>query len=184
MNKPLSKEELIKRLKAIAADNTPRIENPGAMCYSPMVPSQEHFSCEICGGDCVSVVFSRDSHTLILDYVKEMSDLGYDVKVETVCRNCAEKIKKELYPNMKSEDDRDFDWKTDIQLNSINHIFYFRTSPDTEYHRAIANDNNQYKALVTLMLDMPMYGGDYDESHYVADEIDTLEFMTGIKFND
>ena len=51
MNKPLSKEELINRLKAIAADNTPRIENPGAMCYSPMVPSQEHFSCEICGGD-------------------------------------------------------------------------------------------------------------------------------------
>ena len=94
-----------------------------------------------------------------------------------------EKVKKEVYPEMKSPDDDGFDWDKDIWLSDINHIFYFKTTSDTEYHRAIANYWSPYKALLTLFQNKPMYYDGYDASHYIADEIETLEFMTGIKFD-
>ena len=165
-NKSLSKEELLARLKAIASDNSPRIENFGAMCYSQMSPPEKHFKCDVCGTD-----------TSYSDWN------NHDVKVETVCESCAEKVKKEVYPDMKSPNDDGFDWDKDIWLSDINHIFYFKTTSDTEYHRAIANYWSPYKALLTLFQNKPMYYDSYDASHYIADEIETLEFMTGIKFD-
>jgi hypothetical protein len=181
MNKPLSKEELIERLKAIATDDTPRIENPGAMCYSPMMPKHKKRGCDICG---ISILyFDYVASDSIFKTVREIRRLGYDVKVEAICKTCAEKLKKELYPNMKSIEDEDFDWEKDISLHDINFVFYFRITPDADYHRAISNRVYQYTALLTLLQNEPMYSGNYDESHYIADEIDSLEFMTGIKFN-
>ena len=179
---PLSKDELIARLKAIASDDSPRVENFGAMCYSQMSPPEKHEKCDMCGSDICYHDWS--THDTILDLVEGIAKLGYDVKIETVCHSCAEKIKKEIYPNMKSEDEEGFDWEKDIWLNSINHVFYFRTSSDSEYHRAIANYKYSYKALLALLLNIPMYNDSYNASHYIADEIDILEFMTGIKFND
>lgn len=179
--KPLSKDELIARLKAIASDDSPRIENFGAMCYSQMCPPEKHIGCDICGSDIC--YFDWSTHDTILDLVAEIANLGYDVKIETVCKTCAEKIKKEVYPNMKSEDDEEFDWEKDIWLDSINHVFYFRTSSDAEYHRAIANYKDSYRALLALLQNNPMYSDSRDGSHYIADEIDVLEFMTGIQFN-
>ena len=49
--KSLSKEELLARLKAIASDDSPRIENFGAMCYSQMSPPEKHFKCDVCRND-------------------------------------------------------------------------------------------------------------------------------------
>lgn len=183
MNKPLSKEELIERLKAIAADETPRVDNPGAMCYSPIAPQTKHAKCSACGCDIQYYDYNDIEDKPIKKLVKEIAHLGYDAKVSTICKTCAEKLKKELYPNMKSEDEDGFNWKTDFRIDEINFVFYFRTSKETEYHRTIANSAYKYMALLTLLENERMYSGYYDESHYIADEIDTLEYMTGIKFN-
>jgi hypothetical protein len=101
-----------------------------------------------------------------------------------MCSSCAEKVKKELYPTMKSYGEEGFDRNKDIYIFDINHIFYFRFPNATECHRAIANREYQYEALLTLMRNERMYLNDFGRSHYIADEIDTLEFMTGIKFDD
>ena len=169
--KHLSKEELVERLKAIAADETPRVESRGAMCYSPSIPKELHIKCQNCG--CDITYDSFNDHRAIMACVNEISRLGYDAKLKTICNSCAETLKKELY----------LDKKEDIWLDVINHVFCFRTSENEEYHRVIANDFYQYQALLTLLQNKPMYYGDYDESHYIADEIETLEFMTGIQFN-
>lgn len=179
--KKLSKEELLARLKAIASDDSPRVEKFGAMCYSQMSPPEKHLKCDVCGAD--TSYCDWNNHETILELVNDMAKLGYDVKVETVCESCAEKVKKEVYPDMKSPGDDNFDWDKDIWLSDINHIFYFKTTSDIEYHRAIANYKNPYKALLTLFQNKPMYYDSYDASHYIADEIETLEFMTGIKFD-
>jgi len=179
--KPLSKEELVARLKAIAADETPKVRHQGAMCYSVMEPPEKHSKCELCGND-ISY-HDWDNHESIIKMVNEMIELGYDVKVVTVCKKCAEIIKKELYPNMKSQDEDGFDHFKDIWLSDINEIFYFRTSSDTEYHRAIANHQYKYKPLLCLMQNKPHYFSSQMRSHFVDEEVETLEFMTGIKFD-
>jgi len=179
---PLSKEELVARLKAIASDDSPRVMNLGAMCYSQMAPPEMHFKCDVCGVD--TSYRDWNNHETILELVSEMAKMGYDVRVETVCKSCAEKIKKEVYPNMKSPGHGDFDRHKDIWLLDINHIFYFRAIGDTEYHRAIANFNDSYRALLALLKDKRKYSDSRDKSHYIADEFDLLEFMTGIKFDD
>lgn len=174
--KPLSREELVERLRAIAADDTPREVSYGAMCYSPMSPVELHTPCEACGCDIKYMGYEYDA---IMPIVAEMQSLGYDVKVSIVCESCAEKLTKELRSNADQGCDCDvYPW-----IGDINHVFYFRLSPDVEYHRAITNSYCQYKALLALLKNMPMYGGNYDESHYLADEIETLEYMTGIKFD-
>ena len=178
--KPLSKDELIARLKAIASDETPREEHHGAMCYSPCIPPMEQYNCDICNCD---IEYRAGKNEAILNTVYEMRYYGYDVKVESVCKSCAEKIKKELYPNSKSRGEEGYDYKKDIWLGALNHIFYFRFPNDSEYHRAIANDESQYIALLTLMKNKRMYSGEFGGNRYIADEIDTLEFMTGIKFD-
>lgn len=184
--KPLSKEELIARLKAIANDETPREVSNGAMCYCPrsLYEEEKHIKCDICGSDTVyTVYFTGDRHKSILAQVKRIADLGYDVKVESICESCAEKLKNELYPNSKSCGDEGFDWEKDICLCGVNHVFYFRSSDEEEYHRAIADNIYKYEALLTLLENKPMYYDNYDNNYYIADEIDTLEFMTGIKFD-
>ena len=174
-NKPLSKKELIERLKAIAADDSPREDEVmSAMCYCPAVPPMQKTKCDICGSEICYMGWGDDK---ISDYVKGIASLGYDVKVETVCESCAKKLKEEIYPNMKPDDE------DDIWITEINHLFFFRTSANEEYHRAIANDESQYRTLLAFLQNEKKYLGGFDTYIYLADEIDTIEFMTGIKID-
>lgn len=84
--KPLSKEKLIARLKAIASDETPRELHHGAMCYSPCIPPMEQYVCDICNCD---IEYRAGKNEVILHTVYEMRYYGYDVKVESVCKNAA-----------------------------------------------------------------------------------------------
>lgn len=99
-----------------------------------------------------------DEGERIKSVVREMAKLGYDVKVETVCRSCAESLKAELHPN-----EPDY-WtaykegkKYHVSVCDINFLFSFRTSPDVEYHRAIANNEDYYVSLLSLLKNSPMY---------------------------
>lgn len=178
--RPLSKDELIARLKAMAADETPKERCRGAMCYSIMEPPEKHLICDMCGKD---VAYHSWHHEKVIEIVNEMKELGYDVKVETVCETCAEKLKAELYPNMKKPGDKGYDEFKDIYIFDINHIFFFRTSSDEDYHRAIAYHPSDYKPLLCLMQNKPKYFSSQMRSHFVDEEVETLEFMTGIKFD-
>ena len=178
--KAKTKEELIERLKAIAADDTPRVRHEGAMCYSMAGPPEKHQKCDSCGKD--FCYHDWNHHESISKLVDEMAKLGYDVKVEKLCVSCADELKKELYPNMKSEKDEEFDWDKDIWLSAINHVFYFRISPEEEYHRAIANSVEQYKSVLCLFQNKAEYQGGFGRNYFIDEELDTLEFMTGIHF--
>ena len=180
---PLSKEELVARLRAIAADETPREEHFGAMCYSQMAPPRKKATCDLCKKE--FTYSGWDEGKRIKSVVREMKKLGYDVKVETVCRSCAEALKTELHPK-----EPDY-WtaynegkKYHVSVREINFLFSFRTSPDVEYHRAIANNEDYYASLLSLLKNSPMYFDSYDRNYYIADEKDVLQFMTGIDFNE
>lgn len=180
----LSKEELIARLKIIAADETPRVENMGAMCYSEMAPPLKSTTCDACKGEIE--YYDWNTHDEIVKLVKQIKALGYDAKLEILCEECADKLKEILYPDSLSEDEDEEDNDESIRVYTyeINHVFYFKLAEDSVYHRAIANDENLYRSLLTLLENKPMYSDSYDENHYIVDEINTLSFMTGINFNE
>lgn len=58
------------------------------------------------------------------------------------------------------------------------------TSPEVEYHSAIANNEDYYGSLLSLLKNAPMYFDSYDRNYYIANEKDVLHFMTGIDFNE
>lgn len=181
MNKPLSKEELVARLKVIASDDTPRIRNFGAMCYMRGSAPEKHTNCDGCNND---IEYSDyNTHDTILEMVRKMKILGYDVKVQTLCENCAEKLYKEADPESKIVLDEGFVFSKDIFFHDINHIFYFKASGDTDYHKVITNNADKYQTLLTFLQNKVMYDDDDDYSHYIAEEKEILELMTGIKFD-
>lgn len=177
---PLSKEELVARLKSMAADETPRVRHLGAMCYCIVDPPKKRFKCDMCGK---SVIYQSWQHDKVVTSVNEMKELGYDVKLDTVCKSCAEKLKEELYPNLKKPGEEGYDEFNDIYIFEINHIFYFRTSEDENYHRAIAYHNYDYEELLCLMRNQREYFDRQMRNHYLDEEKENLEFMTGIKFD-
>lgn len=60
---------------------------------------------------------------------------------------------------------------------------FFRTSADEDYHRAIAYHPSDYKPLLSLMQNKSSFFSSQGRSCFVDEEIDNLEFMTGIKFD-
>jgi len=178
--KPLSREELVARLKAMAADETPKVKHRGAMCYCIADPPEEHFKCDMCGQD---TIYHSWQHEKVVKTVNEMKELGYDVKLETVCKSCAAKLKEELYPDLKKPGEDGYDEFKDIHIFEINHVFYFRTSTEEEYHRAIAYHNYYYDELLCFMQNKREYFDGHMGNHYLDDEKENLEFMTGIKFD-
>lgn len=181
---PLSKEELISRLQAIAADETPREEHFGAMCYSQMAPPEKHTKCERCGSSFTFHDWSRREQ--IQSLVKQIKRLGYDVNLQVICRDCANKLKEELYKDSPDIADGLFgqEGKITVWIGDINFLFSFRTASTEPYHLAIANHINEYSSLLALLKNNRMYLDSYDSSHYIADEKHVLKFMTGINFDE
>lgn len=181
-NTTLSRAELIARLKEIAADETPKVRHMGAMCYSEAYFPSLICTCENCGND-----FSYrddDSHNNILQIVEEIRQLGYDAMVATICRQCATALKEDIYVKGKVFCGKKRNAYNEIYIRNINHLFFFRLDENEEYHRAIANTERHYQALLSLLQNKPMYLDYYDQSYYISEEIDTLRFMTGINFNE
>jgi hypothetical protein len=191
MKKPLSKEELVARLKALAADPTPKEENYGAMCYSQMSPPQKQETCQLCGKEFVYRSWHKKED--ISELVEKMKKKGYDVKLDILCLECGEKMVRQLHPNClfsrpdleDDSDETDYDSiVNDIWPTDINFLFSFRTKDDVPYHQVIANYTNLYMTLYTLMENKRMYNDSHDASHYIDEETETLQFMTGINFDE
>jgi hypothetical protein len=191
MKKPLSKEELVARLKALAADPTPKEENYGAMCYSQMSPPQKQETCQLCGKEFVYRSWHKKED--ISELVEKMKKKGYDVKLDVLCLECGEEMVKKIHPNClysrhdsenDNEDIDDDNIENDIWPTDINFLFSFRTNNDVPYHQVIANYTNLYRTLYTLMENKRMYNDSHDASHYIDEETETLQFMTGINFDE
>ncbi len=188
--KPLTKEELIARLKANSA-NTERVEKKeefGAMCYSPLPRYryiERHVNCEICGADIEYSVpeWDKDSEAkYIRKVVKQISQLGYEASVQLCCEKCARQFIDTYQANEKPKCVAEFDLLSVTHCNKINFLFSFKTKDSDTYHKCIANDSSQYDLLYMFLCN----GAVYDDvlALHIPDAKDILRYMTGIKFDE
>ncbi len=165
--KALSKEELIKQLKALAETEIPESIHMGAMCYSPVPPQAQKAKCESCG-KVVEVFDWMECHSDIKKRVEEIKALGYDAKVENVCATCATQL------GIKDEDGEP------LFEGRLYNVFYFKTKDDEHYHVAESSDVDEYKAVLAFLKNEPTYTDYYDATHLIKEELDIIKRMTGI----
>lgn len=175
---PLSKEELIKQLRAIAKKKVPLPTLPRpdmrVMCYCINAPEEVTIKCEHCG----KMYHIPDPFYMghsIFDKVATIKDLGYDAAVEVVCSKCA--IKLGLIDEYDS-------------TSVIHHLFKFKARGQEKWHLAISNDPYDYDALIAFLENEPIYitnGSKYvrghgwcDEPHFTKAKLDRIIQMTGI----
>ena len=100
--------------------------------------------------------------------VETMAGLGYDVKIEHLCADCAGKL------GLKDEDgDTLFD-------GEMYYVFYFKTKEQETYHLAISNDEDDYNAVIAFLKNEKSYTDFFDNTHLVREELSLIERMTGI----
>ena len=159
------REELIQRLKSMAEEEVlPPEERPmGAMCYSPAAHNKTYtFTCPRCGRIVKELDYdSRYELHKIASMVKEMKQLGYDVKIERVCSICSGSSGK--HP-------------LDVDI-----LFYFRFNGMETYHVAVANRSWVYKVVLSFLRSENAYYGDREELEYVSEHRDVIEKMLGVK---
>ncbi len=177
----LSKEELTERLKAIAKEEPPAQRIMGAMCYSTIPAPDVKIICDRCGKTFMNRSWDRDS---IADIVKKIARLGYDAKLELLCSECCEKVANELYGNQDKYDEFDDNNSIFIPRGNGTYLFYFRTNENESYHRALANNISYYKAVLAFLDGKSSYRDSFDAYNYLVEEINVLEFMTGLKAED
>jgi len=187
--KKCTKEDLIKRLKALADDQTEYPMSEGAMCYEPSVCENIKIPCERCKEKFSVSSWDDNDYKEILRLVKKMNAYGVDAKVERICRNCIEKMGIDVSSCYVFSDDGMWDEKTQREHFSMDGIgllecvFYFKTSEQENYHIAIAPYVDYYNAVLAFLAGEPTYDDRYDQTHLVRDEIRIIEQMTGITPN-
>ena len=162
--KSLSKEELIERLKNLPSS----IDRPldrGAMCYSIMGPQPYTSTCESCGKQVERVGYdSVNNH--IKAIVNEMKALGYDVKVELLCSECASKhIAFDVHKILKE---------------STYNVFFFKPKDQEKYHVAMSDSTIDYKIVLAFLNNKPTYVGSCGCEYMVREKMDVIKRMTGI----
>lgn len=182
-NKPLSRNELVERLKAIANEDVPKMGRLIALCYEMSSPfTTKRAVCDVCRSE---ILYSEwDTASEVVKVVRKIRNLGYDAKVEVICKKCAEEIKMELNPLAKSIDDKEWDMFKDFWIRDLNFLFYFRLSEQEDYHRVIVSMYSDFGALLALLENKPLFTDSRNKVYYLADEIDVIEFMTGLKLNE
>lgn len=170
--KALTKKELIERLKTIAADETPREYSMGAMCYSMGYPSPEPVKCDICGKE----IKPEYDHDDIKGYVEKFKQRGYDAKIQCLCFECADKTLAEIKPKLKPKKRKEW-----LIEDTANYLFSFRISKEDDYYRVFENYSCMYRVLLAFLDGETSYLNDFDCRHYLADELEDLLQMTGIK---
>ena len=184
MDKKLSRSELVERLKAISQEEVPEERRMGAMCYCPapglaQVTLKQIVWCNKCHRPflCDRNQYEINKHNRIKKLVRSMARMGYDAKVKSICKNCCNELKEELYPGNDEV-------ISIISLGERNHVFYFRINRDEPYHCAISNREIYYKAVLAFLQGKSSYLNNYDYEKYLTEEIHVLEYMTGLKIDE
>lgn len=168
MTKFHTKQELIEQLKKIAEDTTERpLLKCVAMCYSPMLPAPKKVKCEWCGKELEEFGLFLLEPKRAQNIVKTISRLGYDVKLEKVCVECA------INHNITSDEEG-------LCSNRLHWVFSFKTKEEEIYHTAISNTESDYDAVIAFLNNKPLYSDNYDTEHLIREELDLIERMTGI----
>ena len=126
MTKFNTKQELIEQLKKLAEDTTEIPLRHGAMCYSPMPPEPKKIRCEWCGKEIEEFGWFLLEPKRAQNIVKTISKLGYDVKLEKVCVECA------INHHITSDEE-------DLYSDQLHWVFSFKTKEEEIYHTAISN---------------------------------------------
>lgn len=169
MTKFHTKQELIEQLKKLAEDTTERpLLKCIAMCYSPMrLPAPKKVKCEWCGKEIEEFGLFLLEPKRAQNIVKTISRLGYDVKLEKVCVECA------INHNITSDEEG-------LCSNRLHWVFSFKTKEEEIYHTAISNTESDYDAVIAFLNNKPLYSDNYDTEHLIREELDLIERMTGI----
>ena len=169
MTKFHTKQELIEQLKKLAEDTTERpLLKCIAMCYSPMLPpAPKKVKCEWCGKEIEEFGLFLLEPKRAQNIVKTISRLGYDVKLEKVCVECA------INHNITSDEEG-------LCSNRLYWVFSFKTKEEEIYHTAISNTESDYDAVIAFLNNKPLYSDNYDTEHLIREELDLIERMTGI----
>ena len=182
MDKKLSRNELVERLKAISQEEVPEERSMGAMCYCPayrpiQIPLKKIVWCNKCHRPFLCDRDECEINKRIKKLVRKMVRMGYDAKVKSICKNCCNVLKEELYPGNDEV-------ISIISLGERNHVFYFRTNRDEPYHCAISNREIYYKAVLAFLQGKSSYLNNYDYEKFLTEEIHVLEYMTGLKLDE
>ena len=197
MHNNISRDELIMQLKAISKEEGYNVLNIGAMCYiccPPTItlsapqkriattPRKRIFRCK----NCHKLFFYVDwNQNEIKNCVMNMSHMGYDVKVESLCRNCCNELKDELYPGIDEVITIDKEHTIEISLDKRNYVFCFRTNSNEPYHRAIANDSLYYQyVLAFLQVASETRAYIVIEDNFLSKQTHILQHMTGLKIDE
>lgn len=172
--KSLTKEDLIKRLKVIAADETPRSYNMGAMCYSIVFPPPELIKCDKCGKEIE--IANIYNHEDMMKNQGRIRSRGYGANIQCLCGICADKFFEENKPELTPKKRQKY-----ILYEGPNYVFSFRISNDMPYHSIIIDYEDSFDCLLAFLDNESKYSGSYGKTYYVADNIKMLARMTGIK---
>ncbi len=175
MKKAPSKEELISQLVELQAEEARRQIEISAMCYCPQPLPPMLPKCTLCGKE---VEDRDDMWDLHWDWVgcgdnkavARMADLGYDVKLQFCCRDCAKRIVKDRNPS----------GSVLSGLREGNCLFSFRLNSDCEYNRRIVNDWEMFEKLLGLLEKEDFDINDYRNYRYTPSEKTVLRYMTGL----
>ena len=161
MEKSLTKDELIARLKDISTREVLIPPFEGAMCYQTAMCDTKKVKCQICGHYVLKDTFFCDERKTITKIVKHINQLGYDAKTEFRCGKCMQKV---------------FNKITDSGI-----IFYFKAKGDKSYHKTVSDDSCDYMAVSALLEDEETFLGSRDEVLLLKDNVKIIKRMTGIK---
>ena len=181
--KPHTNEELIQRLKEIAAEEVPLEKRSGwnAMCYRMAIHPDMTGICDMCNK--TFTYFAMGNENAIPETVNEIVELGYDAKVQVLCEECAQNIKDELYPNTGDELVLDDKNKIYLSCSDRNFLFYFRAKSEEPYHRALIGARYDYKLVLAFLEGKSSYRY-HGKEYLLKDYIKTIEFMTGLKIDE
>ena len=179
MDKKLSRNELIERLKSISNEKVPEQRSMGAMCYC-MRFTDIILTCDDCG---IEITAEESNEKSVHGLVNRISALGYDIKVEHLCKECCCKVKEQLYPGIDEWLEIDEEKKIYVEVHHSNRLFYFRTKSTQPYHIALANPLYYYYPVLAFLEGKSSYSY-HGKEHFLSEEIYLLEYMTGLKVDE
>lgn len=135
------------------------------------MPERHIVKCESCGKEIEESCWGQGNVNLIQKKIGVIKHLGYDVKVENVCSECAAKL------GVTGEEGEL------LSENSLHFIFYFKTKEQAEFHLATSNSEDDYNAVIAFLKNEPTYTDYYDATRLVKDKLDLIKYMTGISID-
>ena len=184
MKNLLSKEELKKRLRALAQSTRPRPEklHPGAMCYAKKsFRGTVEFTC----AQCRQVTHYRKGHAMeslaqslrLLQAIRQLPHtLELELDTRFFCRHCNDELENSQEPLASPALTSQAPYKkTEDELHGL----YLLIKID-EKQRRVTIDNRGLQALLAFLKDSPVMIDSRDREYPLIDETKNLRSILGL----